>query len=82
MRTTEQRAFDLGNYPRTLAELEALPDLGVSQADSLKFDDGTTRVWLSRCGVADGEPYPNKVTVEVLRFGRWREIDTFPAVQS
>lgn len=36
-------------------------------------------VWLSRCTVADGEPYNNKVTVEKLIGGRWEIADTYKA---
>jgi hypothetical protein len=54
-----------------LATLNALPTLSVSQADSLKVDNGNYRVWLSRCTVADGEPYPNKVTVERRVNDKW-----------
>ena len=50
----------------TLAELEDLPTLAQGQADDLKVDTGTQRVWLNRCGVEDGEPYINKVTIEKL----------------
>lgn len=49
----------------TLQELEAMPTLCVGQAADLKVDDGNIRVWLSRCDVASGEPYDNKVTVEM-----------------
>ena len=60
----------------SLARLEALPTLSTGQSDDLKDDDGDgQRVWLSRCGVADGEPYPNKVTIETLEDGRW--VDTY-----
>ena len=55
----------------SLAELESLPTLAVGQADNLKLDDGETRVWLCRCGVADGMPYDHQVTVERLIDGRW-----------
>jgi hypothetical protein len=56
----------------TLAELHALPTLQQSQTCDLKAQPcPTMRVWLSRCGVADGEEYDNKVTVEDLRNGRW-----------
>ncbi len=59
-----------------LKYLQSLPTLAVSQADDLKIDSsdgsgGGVRVWLSRCGVEDGEPYPNKVTHEHLVDGRW-----------
>jgi hypothetical protein len=50
----------------TAAELQAMPTLSTGQADDLKVDTGTERVWLSRCTVADGEPYDHKVTVESL----------------
>lgn len=60
----------------TLKKLRAMPTLAVGQADDLKSDSsdgsgGGVRIWLSRCGVEDGEPYPNKVTVEHLIEGRW-----------
>lgn len=65
----------------TLKELKALPTLAVGQADDLKMDTGTVRVWLSRCTVEDGEPYDNKVTVECLLNGRWEETETYPAIE-
>jgi CDGSH-type Zn-finger protein len=53
-------------------ELEAMPTLAQGQADDLKVDTGTKRVWLCRCGRADGMPYDNQVTVEKLTDdGRW-----------
>ena len=68
-------------YRFTLAELQAMPTLSVGQADDLKLEGEGHRVWLSRCGVADGEPYPNKVTVE--RFsagtGTWTETQHYQA---
>ena len=54
--------------------------LSVGQADDLKFDDGKTRVWLSRCTVADGEPYDHKVTEEELINGKWIVTDTYKAI--
>lgn len=56
---------------RSLSDLQAMPTLAVAQADSLKIQTPTHRVWLSRCGVADGLSYDNEVTVEVLINGRW-----------
>ena len=50
------------NY--TLAYLQSLPTLCVGQSCDLKIDNSKNRIWLSRCTVADGEPYDNKVTVE------------------
>lgn len=61
-------------------ELEAMPTLAVGQADNLKVDTGSTRVWLSRCTVEDGEPFDNKVTVERIKDGRWTEIEAYQAL--
>ena len=54
----------------TKRELRKMKTLSTGQADDLKIDTGETRIWLSRCTVADGEPYNNKVTVERLVDGR------------
>jgi CDGSH-type Zn-finger protein len=64
-------------------ELAELPTLSTSQADSLKVEGqderGYYRVWLCRCGVADGMPYDNQVTVERLTAeGRWRTVEKYP----
>jgi hypothetical protein len=47
-------------------ELVAMPTLREGQADNLKWvsEDGRTRLWLSRCGLEDGEPFRHTVTVE------------------
>lgn len=63
----------------TLPELEALPTLAVGQADDLKVDAGNVRIWLSRCGVEDGEPCDNKVTVEQFNGQRWIEVGWYEA---
>lgn len=60
----------------TAEELSQLPVTCRSQADNLHYEDeeedGTPiRFWLSRCGVADGEPYENTVTIEVYDGDRW-----------
>jgi hypothetical protein len=66
------------NYP--LNYLKNKHTLCTSQADSLKIDDGDGyRVWLSRCTVADGEPYNNKVTVEQLVGGYWKTVREYQA---
>ena len=67
-------------YEHTIKELEAMSTLCVGQADSLKVDLGHIRVWLSRCTVADGEPYDNKVTIEQLVDGVWTDVLTYQAV--
>lgn len=63
----------------TLEELEALPTQCVGQADDLKIEGDGVRVWLSRCGVADGEPYENKVTVEKWIHLYWETVETYQA---
>lgn len=45
------------------AELEKLPTLCVGQADDLKIDTGTIRVWLSRVD--------ESITVETYKGGCW-----------
>jgi len=62
-----------------VAELESKPTLAVGQAADLKVDKGHIRVWLSRCSVEDGEPYNNKVSVEMLINGRWVTVDEYQA---
>lgn len=62
--------------PTKWQELENLPTLSVSQVDSLKFDDDSTRVWLCRCGIDDGMPSEHTVTIERLIDGRWEIVRT------
>lgn len=61
----------------TAAELEELPTIAEGQADDLKIETASTRVWLSRCSVEDGEPFNDKVTVERLQSGRWVEEEVY-----
>lgn len=61
----------------TLAELEAMPTVCVGQADDLKVETEDTRVWLSCCGIEDGEPFDNKVTIEELVNGQWVEVEHY-----
>jgi hypothetical protein len=66
--------------PRTWAGLLAkLPDLGDSGTSNLRLDNGQLRVWLSRLGLADGEPFEHTVYVEQLDedAGRWNEVGYF-----
>jgi CDGSH-type Zn-finger protein len=62
----------------TAEELADMPTLAVGQADDLKIENHHRRVWLCRCGVADGMPYDDMVTVEAYIDGRWVEIDRYP----
>lgn len=63
-----------------LKELETLPTLCTAQADDLKVETDTKRIWLSRCGVADGMPYDNQVSVEVYKGNRWEVVETYQAL--
>lgn len=70
----------------THSELEGMETIHQGHFDDLKFDDGTTRVWLFR-GVRgdyfpateDDSDYP-LVTVEGLIDGRWETTDTYEAI--
>lgn len=62
----------------TAKELKAMPTLARSQADDLKIDTGLMRIWLSRCGLEDGEPYKNKITEEKLINGSWIITNEYP----
>ena len=55
----------------SLTELRSRPTISAGQFDNLKIDLGELRVWLSRMTMADGAPYNNQVTVELLLDGRW-----------
>lgn len=53
-------------------DLEEMAVIASGQADDLHYEDDFCRVWLSRTGVADGEPFENTVTVEARDSrGRW-----------
>lgn len=63
-----------------VSQLERLPTLCVGQASDLKIDDDTYRVWLCRCGIADGMSDDNMVEIEVNDNGRWKETCTYPGL--
>lgn len=70
-------------FPST-RELEEHPVIAQGQADDLHIENVNgesptfegVRIWLSRTGVADGEPYENTVTIEVKDYGsnNWQEL--------
>lgn len=56
-------------------EILAMPILHSSQYDDLKFEDGSTRIWVSRIEeMRDGSP---QVTVEKLVEGSWLPDEIF-----
>lgn len=73
---TQARA-DYGHL--TLDELDEMPTLEQGQADDLKIATVDERVWLCRCGVEDGMPFDNAVTVEYLLKGSWVEVAMWEA---
>lgn len=73
-----QDDLDLGPFETLLArDLEQLPTLAVGHTADLKVDRGGTRVWLSRTGLADGEPFENTVSVEQWTGESWETVREF-----
>lgn len=61
----------------TAAALYGMPTLCVSQACDLKIElRGEVRVWLSRCGLDDGEPFARTIYIELFDAdqGRWVDV--------
>ena len=51
--------------------LDALPTIEIAQASDLKISHSNVRVWVSRCGLPDGEPYERTVYIETIDFGTY-----------
>jgi len=66
----------MDHYPST-RDLEGLDVLIQGQSDDCHIDTGDYRIWLSRTGIMDGEPYKNTVTVEENIDGRWSEFHVY-----
>jgi hypothetical protein len=49
------------------------------RTDNLKIETDTRRVWLARTGVADGEAYDNRVTIEEYDGNRWNITESYEA---
>jgi hypothetical protein len=62
----------------TAAQLHAMPTIKTGHFDNLKIQTEDEQVWLSRTGVADGEAYDNKITVQWLREGKWVKVHEYP----
>ena len=58
-------------------DLDQMDTLAVGQADDLKIDENGKRVWLCRCGVADGMAYDNQITIERYLNNRWVTVETY-----
>ena len=63
----------------TASYLRNLPTIESGHFDNLKVQTAEQRVWLSRCGVADGLAYDNQVTFEKLVNGCWKTVSTYSA---
>lgn len=61
----------------TAKELQNIPTISTGQSCDLKLDLGDKRVWLSRCGVEDGMPFENAISIEQLINGKWIETELY-----
>ena len=61
-------------------ELENMEAIVQGHADDLKIDDGRFKVWLCRCGIEDGMPYDNAVTIETVIEGKYVEVLMYEAL--
>jgi hypothetical protein len=57
--------------------LKSLDTLQSSHCSDLKFDDGISRIWLSRNSISDGEPFDNTVYIEKNIEGCWNVVDFY-----
>jgi hypothetical protein len=62
-----------------LNELEKLETISQSHAMNMKVKTNTMQVWLSRCTIADGEPYDNRVQIDKLINGVWTKDKEYKA---
>jgi hypothetical protein len=67
----------LNNNRYTAEQLEDMPTIHSGHYDNLKIETENTRVWLSRMTVADGMPYDNQITVEMLINGKWTTMEEY-----
>lgn len=61
----------------TTKQLSRRKTKSVGQESDLKVEKDGYRVWLSRCGLADGTPFENTVYVERLVDGAWQLVDFY-----
>lgn len=65
-------------YPNRY-QLDALPTLESGWTCDLKYNNGRVKLWLSRLGTADGEPFEHTAYVDVLTDGRWVTVGHYDA---
>jgi hypothetical protein len=63
-------AWELGQMFRYL------PTIHQGHYDNLKFDDGKTKVWVSRMTVDDGASGDHNIEIEQLIDGTWKVVAT------
>jgi len=63
----------------SLDYLEGLETISEGHTDDLKIHDDIFKVWLCRCGMDDGMPYDNAVSIEMLINNRWVEVFMYEA---
>jgi len=54
--------------------LDDMETMSTAQTCDLKIDRNGFRVWQSRCGLEDGEPFAETVYLEEEWDGRWRDV--------
>ena len=58
----------------SITHLEDMPTLAVGPDADLKYDDGSTRVWLRRSPSADRPPSSDVVVEKVQADGTWQAV--------
>ena len=55
-------------------EVRDMPTISSGQTSNLKYDDGKTKVWVSRMTKEDGAKYDNAIEIEKLVKGVWQDV--------
>jgi len=61
----------------TVDEILEMNTIRQGHFDNLKYDNGNTRIWVSRMTVADGAGCNKEITVEHLINGNWQIVNTY-----
>lgn len=63
-------------------ELLARPSMADTQTCDLRIDTEAVRLWTSRCGLLDGEPFDHTVYAEMLGDdGRWFDLGHYDGLE-